>query len=209
MGDGRAFAPAISASVHVLSDGRLRITSEGVGLVRGALPVGSVVAPGTILGELEILGRLHRIVAPEGAGGIVVESVGSRREARMAVDHGATLYILDPTGAASFSPTSAGPGGVGRDYGGPVFRAPTSGRFYVRSSPGAEAFVAVGDMVAEGKTVGLLEVMKTFHRVTYAASPAEGLPAKARVLRIVPKDGDDLERGQVILELAPDGADDA
>jgi acetyl-CoA carboxylase biotin carboxyl carrier protein len=46
--------------------------------------------------------------------------------------------------------------------------------------------------------VALLEVMKTFNRVQYGGS---GLPERARVLRVVPSDGDDLAAGDAILEL--------
>lgn len=41
----------------------------------------------------------------------------------------------------------------------------TPGVFYHRSSPDAEPYVTRGASVAEGDTVGLVEVMKTFHEV--------------------------------------------
>jgi acetyl-CoA carboxylase carboxyltransferase component len=78
-------------------------------------------------------------------------------------------------------------------------RAPSSGRYWGRPAPGKPAFVAVGDVVTAGQTVGLLEVMKTFHRVTYGG---DALPPRARVTAIAPADGDDLSAGDVIIELA-------
>ena len=53
-----------------------------------------------------------------------------------------------------------------------VFRAPTSGRYYGRSSPDKPAFVTAGDELPAGATVCLLEVMKTFNRVTYSGGGA-------------------------------------
>jgi acetyl-CoA carboxylase biotin carboxyl carrier protein len=79
-----------------------------------------------------------------------------------------------------------------------AIRAPSSGRFWARPSPDKPSFVSVGDVVTAGQTVCLLEVMKTFHRVTYAG---DGLPERARVLAIRPADGDDLAAGDVLVEL--------
>ncbi len=44
-------------------------------------------------------------------------------------------------------------------------RSPLPGTFYRASSPDAAPFKADGDAVAEGDTVGLIEVMKTFQQV--------------------------------------------
>jgi len=54
--------------------------------------------------------------------------------------------------------------------------------------------------VTAGQTVCLLEVMKTFHRVTYAGAD---LSERARVLAIRPADGDDLAAGDILIELEP------
>jgi len=96
-------------------------------------------------------------------------------------------------GTASTAATVATPGAI-------AIRAPSSGRFWARPSPDKPAFVAAGDTVATGQTLCLLEVMKTFHRVTFAG---EGLPARARVLAVRPADGDDLAAGDVLVELEP------
>ncbi len=81
-----------------------------------------------------------------------------------------------------------------------AIRAPSSGRYWARPSPDKPAFVSVGDVVTAGQTVCLLEVMKTFHRVTYAGAD---LPERGRVLAIRPADGDDLAAGDVLIELEP------
>ncbi|MGB5809260.1 MAG: biotin/lipoyl-containing protein, partial [Polyangiales bacterium] len=57
-----------------------------------------------------------------------------------------------------------------------------------------------GDTVTRGQTVGLLEVMKTFNRLVYQGND---LPESAVVKAVVPADGDDVVRGDVILALEP------
>ena len=78
------------------------------------------------------------------------------------------------------------------------FVAPMSGRFYSRPSPTEAPFVAVGDTVQQGQTVGLLEVMKTFNRLVYQG---DALPEQATIERVVPNEGDDVVRGDAILAL--------
>jgi acetyl-CoA carboxylase biotin carboxyl carrier protein len=79
-----------------------------------------------------------------------------------------------------------------------VFRAPTSGRFYGRSAPDKPPFVEPGTQLVHGATICLLEVMKTFHRVTYGGS---GLPDTARVSSVLVRDGDDVNAGDPLLAL--------
>ncbi len=43
--------------------------------------------------------------------------------------------------------------------------SPLPGVFYHRPSPDQAAFKSVGDSVSEGDTVGLVEVMKSFHEI--------------------------------------------
>ncbi|MCR9122451.1 MAG: acetyl-CoA carboxylase [Phyllobacteriaceae bacterium] len=44
-------------------------------------------------------------------------------------------------------------------------RSPIPGTFYRKPAPDQPAFKEVGDTVAKGDTIGLVEVMKTFHEV--------------------------------------------
>ncbi len=77
-----------------------------------------------------------------------------------------------------------------------AFRAPTSGRYYGRAAPGKPAFVTVGTELAPGATVCLLEVMKTFNRVTYSG-------ARVRVTELLVADGADVNAGDPLLALEP------
>lgn len=44
-------------------------------------------------------------------------------------------------------------------------KSPIPGTFYRKPSPEEPVFKEVGDAVAKGDTIGLVEVMKTFHEV--------------------------------------------
>jgi acetyl-CoA carboxylase biotin carboxyl carrier protein len=79
-----------------------------------------------------------------------------------------------------------------------VFRAPTSGRFYGRSTPDKPPFVQVGSELGTGTAVCLLEVMKTFHRVTYGGTD---VPTRARVREVLVADGADVNAGDPLLAL--------
>jgi acetyl-CoA carboxylase biotin carboxyl carrier protein len=48
---------------------------------------------------------------------------------------------------------------------GTVVRAPMVGTFYAAASPGAEAFVKVGQQVKVGDPLGVIEAMKMFNQI--------------------------------------------
>lgn len=196
--DGRLFTPELTARLE-REGSELVLLAPTVGLWCDAPVAGSVVTPGAPIGELEILGVRHRLRAPDDAAGVVLERSGPRL-ARRPVAYGEALLRLDPEAG----PVSAGgPGSADltqADASGIVFRSPLSGRYYARPAPDQAAFVSVGDVVETGQTVALLEVMKTFNRVTYGG---EGLPARARVLAVGPSDEDDVDEGDVLLRVEP------
>ena len=182
-----------------------QLRSPRVGWFRPAISVGALLAPGLLLGTLETLGATVAVVAPALAHG-AVRSVAGNRHARFAVGFQDPLFTVDVhAGTGAGADASAAVGAAlavagASDAGGLVFRAPTSGRFYLRAAPGKPAFVAVGDVITTGTAICLLEVMKTFHRVTYGG---EGLPARALVVAIVAVEEGDINAGDVLLRLSP------
>ena len=194
------FEPTLPVLARSTSRGiELRAPAVGAWRPGGQASPSTLVTPGASVGELEILGVLHSLVVPEGVAGLVTE-LDSRR-AEIPVSYGDVLLVLDPEGTVTAS-SESGSAAAGAAAGerGLVFESPLSGRFYARPAPGKPAFVSPGDIVSEGQTVGLLEVMKTFNRITYGGS---GLPARARVVAIVPEDEADLDAGDPILRLEP------
>ena len=68
--------------------------------------------------------------------------------------------------------------------------APMIGTFFLTSEPGAEAFVKVGDEVAEGDTLCIIEAMKMMNQIE---SDVDGI-----VERILVQSGDPVEYDQVL-----------
>ncbi|MCP4449170.1 MAG: hypothetical protein GY811_28135 [Myxococcales bacterium] len=178
-------------------EGQVTLKSPGVGYWRRAPAVGHVLSAGQPAGVLSTLGREQKLVVPTGVRGVIIEApTGGGGQA---VAFGDALMVLGEAGGELGAALETGAATTGADRDGAlVFCSISSGRFYLRPAPEEPAFVAEGDIIEEGQTVFLLEVMKTFSRVTYGGP---GQPAKAKVLAIAPSDGDDLEAGQVVLRL--------
>ena len=153
-----------------------------------------LVAPGDVIGELEVLGRTVKILAPAVRG--LVRLPAGPALARRPVSYGDVLFRV-ATDVAIAGVDATGDAAA-RAAEGLVFRAPTSGRFYGRPSPDKPAFVATGAELAAGATVCLLEVMKTFHRVTYGGAD---VPPRARVKDVLVADGADVNQGDALLAL--------
>jgi acetyl-CoA carboxylase biotin carboxyl carrier protein len=102
--------------------------------------------------------------------------------------------VLDAAARTGRADDETAPVDTLRTIAGHVFRAPTSGRYYGRPTPDKPAFLTVGAELRAGATVCLLEVMKTFNRVTYSGEPA-------RVRELLVADGADVNAGDPLLAL--------
>lgn len=174
---------------------QIELTAPAVGLFRSAVQPGDIVRAGAVLGLLEVLGQPIQLLAPDVGGAVV--ALRDPQFAEVPVGHGTSLVTLDPR-ATAIDEIAATLTHATSQTTGLVFRAPTSGRFYGRSAPDKPAFVSVGDELAQGATICLLEVMKTFHRVTYGGAE---LPERARVREILVADGADVTAGDPLLAL--------
>ncbi|WP_394691005.1 acetyl-CoA carboxylase [Hoeflea sp.] len=72
-------------------------------------------------------------------------------------------------------------------------KSPIPGTFYRKPAPDQPVFKDVGDKVSKGDTIGLVEVMKTFHEVK---ADADGTISAFPV-----DDSDPVMAGQTIAEL--------
>lgn len=72
-------------------------------------------------------------------------------------------------------------------------RAQMPGTFYRRSDPESDPYVEEGDQVSAGDTVGLIEVMKSFHEVK---AEEEGTIAKFLV-----ENEEAVDAGQDLIEM--------
>jgi acetyl-CoA carboxylase biotin carboxyl carrier protein len=72
-----------------------------------------------------------------------------------------------------------------------VVTSPMVGTAYLAPSPGAAAFVKVGDTVKEGQTLLIIEAMKTMNQI-----PA---PRAGRVVKVIVNDGQPIEYGEPMM----------
>jgi acetyl-CoA carboxylase biotin carboxyl carrier protein len=168
-----------------------RVLSPSVGFFRPGFERGLTLEAGASLGTLESLGRRRSLRLPEDIGGVPGSGPGEPR----GVAWGEELLVLQLEGAgveeaATFAPPLEG-----------VFLSPGAGRFHRKPDPESPAFLDEGDKVVPGTTLGLLEVMKTFHAVKYEAGP--GLSANAKVVRFLVQDGDGVDAGDSLVEVEP------
>ncbi|MGL4810879.1 MAG: acetyl-CoA carboxylase biotin carboxyl carrier protein [Beijerinckiaceae bacterium] len=75
-----------------------------------------------------------------------------------------------------------------------LFAAPMFGVFHLTSAPGAKPFVAVGDAVARGQQLCLIEAMKTFNAIS---SDRDG-----RIEAILAEPGTEIATGQPLFRIA-------
>ncbi len=180
-------------------DGKTQLSSPGVGLFTLAVETGRVLTTGMGAGVLDSLGTTYQLVVPEGVIGRVVSTPPVRL--RAPVGYGTLLYELEPLTTAVMQDELAPvlPGGGKSSV--LAVRAPHSGRFWHRPAPGEPPIVKEGDLLGEGTAVGLIEVMKTFTHLHYASGGP--LPNKARVVRLVAGDGDEVLEGDPLVEVEP------
>ena len=74
-----------------------------------------------------------------------------------------------------------------------TIKSPMPGTFYRRPDPDSDVFVNEGDTVSPGDTVGIVEVMKSFHEIK---AQEEGT-----VSRILVENEDPVAAGQDVVEL--------
>lgn len=159
-----------------------------------------LVAAGDVIGELEVLGRVVKLTAPRITG--LVKLVPGPALARRPVAYGDVLFRVATDIALAAAGAAIATSDAAAASHGLVFRAPTSGRFYGRPTPDKPAFVTAGAEIAAGTTVCLLEVMKTFHRVTYGG---HDVPPRAKIREVLVADGADVNQGDALLALDPLG----
>jgi acetyl-CoA carboxylase biotin carboxyl carrier protein len=94
--------------------------------------------------------------------------------------------------SAAAVPNSGGPGVSDRAY---KVIAPVVGVFYRSATPGAEPFVSVGDRVAGGPPLCILEAMKLMNEIT---SDFAGL-----VTRILPENGELVRLNEELFWIEP------
>lgn len=190
--------PRASATCLSGAEGALELRAPEVGILEERPAVGDLLVPGASAGVLQTLRGRVRLEVPEG---VVARVTGPEPEGPRALSYGESFLSYEPLeGAAEL--TAAAEADEAQAGGDLVVRAPQVGRFYHRPAPDRPAYLEVGQEISGSDTLGLIEVMKTFFQVRYG-DPAlgSGLPERARLVRHLVEDGEDVQQGQPILEL--------
>ena len=93
----------------------------------------------------------------------------STAPAQAPVNYAAPPAAPEPAAPAP-APASEEEGGEEALPSGHIVKSPMVGTFYSASSPGAKPFVNIGDSVAEGETVCIVEAMKILNQIEADAS---------------------------------------
>ncbi|MBL4845874.1 MAG: propionyl-CoA carboxylase [Planctomycetes bacterium] len=190
--------PRTSAPCGVRREPALELLSPEVGILEDRPALGAALVPGAQAGVLRTLEGRLRLEVPEGVLGRVT---GPPPEGPQALGYGDVFLVLEPIEGAGdlAAPTPADEALDASDL---VIRSPQVGRFYHRPAPDRPAYLTVGQEINASDTLGLIEVMKTFFQVRYGdPSLGTGLPERARLVRHLVEDGEDVQQGQPILEL--------
>ena len=104
--------------------------------------------------------------------------------------------VVPQAGGIAAAPTGAAETAEGADAALAVddesaIKAPLAGTFYRASSPEADAFVSVGQMVHKGDVIGIIEAMKLYNEVQ---ADKEGV-----IQEILAEDGQLVEYHQVLM----------
>jgi len=97
------------------------------------------------------------------------------------------IAAATPAPAASAAAAPAA-GKAAPEYDGDVVNSPMVGTVYLQPQPGSPPFVKVGDTVAEGQTLLIVEAMKTMNPI-----PA---PRAGRLIEMLVADGQPVEYGE-------------
>ena len=169
------------------------VRSPNVGLYGHWPQPGALLAPGSYIGSLKILRSTYDLHMPSNLQGRVVP--GPERDYAVPMEYRQELFrietltdTIENAETAAQTEDSEEPIEVGF-----VVRAFTNGIFYSASSPDTPPFASVGQKIHKGKTLGLIEVMKTFNYIIFHGTD---VAANGEIKRIYVKDSEEVKQGQ-------------
>ena len=148
------------------------------------------IATGVDQSRAERIRELVQIVQESGIGEVEIEDNGMRVSVRRAEEvpvHGGTPLAHEEPAELPLA-VPALPVGI-------RIESPMVGVFYRAPEPGSPPFVELGDVIASGQTLGLLEAMKLFNELKADAG--------GRVTGIHAENGKPVEFGQLLFVLEP------
>ena len=123
------------------------------------------------------------------------EQVTIRRQGDTVVTVPAPVAVVAPVAAPVASPIVDPAASTALVDEGVEIVSPMVGTFYVSQDPDSPPFVSVGDSVAEGSTVCVIEAMKIFNEIN--------AQCKGTVIKVLVSNGDPVEFGQALFLVKP------
>ena len=182
----------------------LLITSPVVGIADGAPQANVFLNPFDRIITMKILNERYVLRLPRDIHGRITEVFIPN--AYTPVSYGEPLVRLDPRVLQAGAEGVTGIAGSGSGADGTedndliTIKAPSDGIFYRRPSPDAPSYVEVGSTVSSGGMLGLVEIMKCFHQITYGGL---GLPEKGEIVEILVDDAAEVSFSQPLFHIKP------
>ena len=143
--------------------------------------------------DARLVRRLADILTETGLSEIEVEHSGLKIRVAKTLTT-APMQMMQAAPAAVAAPPAAAPAASAPEAAAPArangeeVKSPMVGSVYLQPEPGADPFVKVGDTVAAGQTLMIIEAMKTMNPI-----PA---PKAGRIAAILVEDGQPVEFGE-------------
>lgn len=141
---------------------RVVVLSPIIGRATLTVATDDVISPGHIIGEMWRLNKRFTLKLPDDCFGRIVLMKGCDR--MMPFGYGEPMFEFeeiasyvrhdDARKSTAIKPAAS-------------VDAPMDGMFYLAPSPKDPPYVKVGDVIAPGQTIGLIEVMKCFYPLKY------------------------------------------
>ena len=174
-------------------DGVQCLCSPAVGTIVALADNNDVISANDVVAEISVLGVRYQLIAPD----TVQHRIAFADDLNLS--QGVAYQQVIASLATVVDGEESTPDVASENLSELCVLSPQAGRFYHRPAADAEAFVNAGETISAGKTIGLLEVMKTFSPVKW--NPAPGNPQTAVVVKYRIADGNDVEDSQPLLDL--------
>ncbi|HKU98609.1 MAG TPA: acetyl-CoA carboxylase biotin carboxyl carrier protein [Vineibacter sp.] len=142
--------------------------------------------------DLDLVRKLAGMLSETGLSEIEYEVDNRRIRVSRAIAPIAAPVMLPGAAVATMPGAAAAPAAAADDNNHPgAVKSPMVGTAYLAPEPGKPAFVAIGDKVAAGQTLLIIEAMKTFN-------PIKATKA-GTVTKVVVENAQPVEFGQVLM----------
>ena len=180
----------LTALCEKQGDNTYIIQSPKVGCLSNLPSAGTILNPGSKIGDLNIINTNYELMLPSNVSGQI--EVADSEHIVKKVTYKETLFKLVPvTGATEILEKSKEKNK--NTNGRFTLYSPSDGIFYRRPGPEDPCYVNVGDTVKMGSVLGLVEIMKCFNQITFEGNE---FPKQAKIVDICVEDACEIKYNQ-------------